>query len=421
MKPLKKLKILILTQFYPPLIGGEERFTRDLSRQLSARGHEVIVVTLLQDGLAQQEIDQGVKVVRIQGFTQLLDFLYSDTGRRAASPYPDPGLLLELRRIVQEEKPDIVHAHNWIVHSFVPLKAWSGAKLVLTLHDFSLVCAKKKLLIGDEVCSGAGLSKCFACSADHYGAAKGIPTALFNWFSCALERHLVDAFVPVSHAVAVGNDLIKHGLPYEVIPNFVPDDVGRVPPVDDEVLRQLPDEPFLLFVGAFGRYKGVDLLLESYQRLSSPPPLVLIGYETSEYPIATKDMPPGVTVLRNWKHAAVMAAWQRCLIGITPSMWIEPCATTPMEAMAVGKPVIATRIGGFTDIVKDGETGLLVTPGDVDGLTNAIARLLANPEERAALGSAGREHVRNFQASTVIPRYEALYTRLLNGDPVVAR
>ena len=51
--------------------------------------------------------------------------------------------------------------------------------------------------------------------------------------------------------------------------------------------RQLPDEPFLLFVGAFGRYKGVDLLIESYKRLESPPPLVLIGYETSEYPVET--------------------------------------------------------------------------------------------------------------------------------------
>ncbi len=411
------MKIMILTQFYPPLIGGEERFTRDLSHRLAARGHQVVVVTLLQDGLPVQEDDDGVTVYRIQGFTQRLDFLYSDTGRRAASPYPDPGLLLELRRLVQQEQPDIVHAHNWIVHSFVPLKSWSGAKLVLTLHDFSLVCATKKLLIGDEVCSGPGLTKCLTCSTDHYGAAKGIPTAAFNWGSCALERRLVDLFVPVSHAVAVGNNLIKDGLPYEVIPNFVPDDVASFPPVEGEYLSQLPGEPFLLFVGAFGRYKGVDLLIQSYQRLESPPPLVLIGYETSEYPVETENMPPGVTVLYNWKHDAVMAAWQRCLIGITPSMWIEPCATTPMEAMAVGKPVIATRIGGLTDIVKDEETGLLVTPGDVQGLADAIQRLLDHPEQRAAFGANGLEHVKNFQASTVIPRYEAAYNRLLSGVP----
>ena len=412
------MKIMILTQFYPPLIGGEERFTRNLSHGLAARGHEVVVVTLCQDGLPPQEDDEGVRVYRIQGWTQRLDFLYSDTGHRAASPYPDPGLALELRRLVQQEKPDIVHAHNWIVHSFVPLKAWSRAKLVLTLHDFSLVCAKKKLLYRDEVCSGPALAKCFACSADHYGAAKGIPTTVFNWLSCAAERSLVDTFVPVSQAVAVGNELIKRGLPYQVIPNFVPDDVANYPAVESEILTQLPDEPFLLFVGAFGRYKGVDLLIESYKRLDSPPPLVLIGYETSEYPVETTHMPPGVTVLRNWKHAAVMAAWSRCLIGITPSMWIEPCATTPMEAMSVGKPVIATRIGGLTDIVKDGETGLLVTPGDVESLTNAIRDLLNQPERRAEMGAKGLEQVKHFQASTVIPQYEVLYTRLLANEKV---
>ena len=107
---------------------------------------------------------------------------------------------------------------------------------MLTLHDFSLVCATKKLLFHNEVCSGAELTKCFACSADHYGAAKGIPTTVFNWFSCAAERHLVDTFVPVSHAVAVGNDLIKRELPYEVIPNFVPDNVADFPEVEPELL-----------------------------------------------------------------------------------------------------------------------------------------------------------------------------------------
>ena len=407
------MKIMILTQFYPPLIGGEERFTHDLGHRLAARGHDVVVITLWQDGLAAQEEDASVRVYRIQGFTQRLDFLYSDTGRRAASPYPDPGLLLELRKLVQQEKPDIVHAHNWIVHSFVPLKSWSGAKLVLTLHDFSLVCATKKLLFHNEVCSGAELAKCFSCSADHYGAVKGIPTTVFNWLSCSAERHLVDTFVPVSNAVAVGNDLVKGKLPYEVIPNFVPDDVADFPEVEPEILAQLPSELFLLFVGAFGRYKGVDLLIESYKRLESPPPLVLIGYETAEYPVETTNMPSGVTVLRNWKHGAVMAAWSRCMIGITPSMWVEPCATTPMEAMSFGKPVIATRIGGLTDIVKDGETGLLVTPGDVDGLAKAIQQLIDDPKRRAEMGAKGLEHVKHFQASTVIPQYELLYTRLL--------
>lgn len=412
------MRIMMLTQFYPPLIGGEERFTRDLSRLLAAKGHDISVMTLWQDGLPEFEESDGVRIHRLQGFTQRFDFLYSDTGRRAATPFPDPGLVLHLRRLIKVERPQIIHAHNWIGHSFVPLKRWSRARWVLTLHDYSLVCATKKLLYQNNVCSGPGWRKCATCSADHYGALKGIPTAAFNAATCALERRLVDMFVPVSHAVAEGNRLVGSQLPWQVIPNFVPDTVGNVPPIDDSYLQQLPDEPFLLFVGAFGRYKGVDVLIEAYKQLSSPPPLVLIGYETSEYPVQTQNMPDGVVVLQNWPHDAVMAAWQRCMIGFAPSVWNEPCATVPMEAMAVGKPVIATRIGGLTDIVADGETGILVEPGSVDELANAMQRLIADPDLRAQMGTKGLERVRLFQASTVVPQYEQLYAQLVqNATP----
>jgi glycosyltransferase involved in cell wall biosynthesis len=184
-----------------------------------------------------------------------------------------------------------------------------------------------------------------------------------------------------------------------VIPSFVPDNVGDVPSVDQTYLDELPAEPFLLFVGAFGHYKGVDVLIDAYRQLlqtTNPPPLVLIGYQTSESPVQTQHMPDGVTVLQDWPHDAVMAAWQRCLIGFAPSVWNEPCATVPMEAMAVGKPVIATRIGGLTDIVADGETSLLVEPGRADELTRAITRLLADAGLREKMGQAGRERVRRF-------------------------
>jgi glycosyltransferase involved in cell wall biosynthesis len=142
---------------------------------------------------------------------------------------------------------------------------------------------------------------------------------------------------------------------------------------------------------------------------------VLIGYETSESPVQTKDIPPNVTILRNWSHPAVMAAWQRCMIGFAPSLWNEPCATVPMEAMAMGKPVIATRIGGLIDIVGDGETGILVEPGNVEQLTGAMQQLINDESLRQEMGDAGKHRVRRFQESTVVPQYEHLYERLVTA------
>lgn len=403
------MNILIATQFYPPLIGGEERFTHNLSRLLAGRGHQVSVVTIHQTGLPEYEVQSGVSIYRVKGFTQQIKWLYSDDSRRAATPFPDPGLVREMGVIVDRVQPDILHAHNWIIHSLLPHK--KGRKLVLTLHDYGFICATKKLLYRDEVCSGPAPVKCLSCSVGHYGLAKGVPTLTANGLMSAWERRAVDKFVPVSQAVADGNRLEAGS--YQVIPNFVPDTVSDVPALEAQYADQLPTEPFLLFVGAFGRYKGVDVLIEAYKRLDNPPPLVLIGYDTSEHPVETQSLPPGVRVLRNWPHPAVMGAWERCMMGYAPSVWNEPCATVPMEAMAVGKPVIATRIGGLTDIVADGETGFLVTPGSAEELASATERLLADPALRQQMGEAGRLRVRRFQESAVIPQYERLYADLL--------
>jgi glycosyltransferase involved in cell wall biosynthesis len=406
------VRILMLTQFYPPYIGGEERHVRNLSAQLAARGHAVAVATLGNHDLPAFEQDQGVRVYRMRGTMQRASWLFSDTSRRHAPPFPDPELGLELRRIIARERPQIVHAHNWLIHSFLPLKPWSGAKLVLALHDHSMLCPKKKLIYGDAHCDGPRLGKCLRCVGAHYGA-KGLPVLLANQLMSAIERGAVDMFVPVSQAVAVDNQLLDRGLPVRVIPNFVPDDVGRLPDEPHPLLAQLPAGPFMLFVGAFGRYKGLDVLLRAYAELTDAPPLVIIGYQTPEYPIRTTKFPPNVLVLRDWPHEAVMQAWQRCLFGLVPSTWSEPCPTVAMEAMATGRPLIGTRMGGLTDLVIDGETGLLVPPDDHSALRQAMVTLLADPELRARMGRAGKHKVAAFQASSVVQRLEQVYRELV--------
>jgi glycosyltransferase involved in cell wall biosynthesis len=407
------VRILMLTQFYPPYIGGEERHVYTLSARLAARGHAVAVATLGNADLPAVAVDQGVRVYRMRGTMQRATWLFSDTSRRHAPPFPDPELSLELRRIIARERPQIVHAHNWLIHSFLPLKPWSGARLVLTLHDHSMLCPKKKLIYSDAHCDGPSLGKCLRCVGAHYGMAKGLPVLLANRLMSAVERRAVDMFVPVSQAVAVDNQLLGQGLPVRVIPNFVPDDVGVLPEEAHPALAQLPDAPFMLFVGAFGRYKGLDVLLQAYAELPDAPPLVIIGYSTPEYPIRTTEFPPNVLVLRNWPHAAVMQAWQRCLFGLVPSTWSDPCPTVAMEAMATGRALIGTRMGGLTDLVGDGETGLLVAPGDHHALRQAMATLLADPALRARMGQAGKRKVAAFQASNVVQQLEQVYHELV--------
>ena len=79
----------------------------------------------------------------------------------------------------------------------------------------------------------------------------------------------------------------------------------------------------------------------------------------------------------------------------------------------MGRPVIASRIGGLSDIVADGETGLLVPPGDDKALSEAIQILLADPDRRSRMGMMARQRIAEFEARTVVPRIEQVYQEII--------
>jgi len=400
----------MLAQFYPPTIGGEERHVQDLSVELVARGHDVAVATLWREGAPKFEVDQGVRVHRIRGSLQRVGALFSEKERQHSPPFPDPEALWALRRIIMRERPDIVHAHNWIVHSFTPLKAWSKAKLVVTLHDCSLVCAQKRFMSRGALCNGPGLLKCLACAAEFYGPAKGAPTMLANSIWGKVERRMVDMFLPVSQAMAEVNQLAKYGVPHRVIPNFMPNNLDVLPGDGSPLLTELPKDNYLLFVGDVARDKGVEVLLQAYAKMEGQVPLVLIGRAVADFPM---DFPPNVRVLQSWPHEAIMQAWSRCTIALIPSICLESFGIVALEAMAMGRPVVASRIGGLADIVVDGETGFLVAPGDWCALRDAVQRLIDDPMLRERIGTMAKQRAAEFQARAVVPRIEHVYQEVL--------
>jgi glycosyltransferase involved in cell wall biosynthesis len=399
----------MLAQFYSPIIGGEERHVQDLSTELAKRGHDVGVVTLHTPGSAEFELDRGVRIYRVKSTMQRSRRLYIQAERSHAPPFPDPEVLLALRRIIAREKPQIIHAHNWILHSFLPLKAWSAVPFVLSVHDYSLACVQKRLMHFGMPCSGPVLAKCLHCASNHYGSLKGNVTTLTHRLSMPAVRAAVDIFLPVSMATAIGNGLVEQKLPFEVIPNFVPDEVDSSSGDTDAYVSQLPDDGYLLFVGDLSLDKGVGVLLRAYAELKNPPPLVLIGRKNQDTP---KELPENVRLMNSWPHAAVMRAWQHSTIALVPSLCAETFGIVAIEAMAMGRPVIASRIGGLTDVVSDGETGFLVPPGDSASLTHAVQRLLDDPSLRARLGLGALNKSKTFRASVVVPRIEAVYRRL---------
>jgi glycosyltransferase involved in cell wall biosynthesis len=399
----RRMRILMLTQSYAPIVGGIEHMVEDISGELAKRGHEVAIATLRQP----QSEPVGSDSVPAYGLdTSIRKFpgLQLDEERTHAPPAPDPWTTRELRQLMQSFRPAVVHAHDWLIHSYLPLDRRSSPALLLSMHDYGLTCATRRFMHrGKSLCSGPGLAKCVQCSCEVYeSVAKGAPTALGTRMSERRVRKHVDVFLPVSTAV---RDLCRLGPDdtHRVINNFV---VGQPAPLGNEPeLAQLPQEPYIMYFGDVSREKGVHNLVAAYRQLEAPPPLVLIGRHVGEIEEA-----PGVLALGRMPHRIVLEALRRSLFTVAPSIWSDPFPVVALEAAAAGKPTIASRIGGLQDSVVDGETGFLVPPGDRQALTAAMRRLLDDPELRERLGAAANaRQAALYTPDTVIPQYEQAY------------
>jgi glycosyltransferase involved in cell wall biosynthesis len=398
------MRILMVAQSFSPIVGGEERIVEDLSAELARRGHEVEVATLRQPLGEPPPREDGVEVDLLESSVHRIPGVPVDTERRYAPPAPDPLSVRDLRRVVRRFRPDVVHAHNWLVHSYLPLDLRSEAAFVLSLHDYSLVCATKRFFYKGGVCSGPAAGKCLAHSVEFYGAAKGTIVAAGVRAAEPWLRRRVDVFLPVSEAVSELSGLDAR-VAHRVVPNFI-GALPAPPPAGDPRLAALPEEPFILYFGDVAEDKGVGNLVAAYGELPQPrPPLVLIGRQLLDGVGAV----PGVVALDPVPHPLAIEALRRSLFSVAPSLLPESFGIVALEAAAAGKPTIAADHGGLRDVVLDGESGFLVEPGDREGLRLALRRLIDDPDLRDRMGEAAAQRAKLFGPEVVVPEFEAAY------------
>jgi glycogen synthase len=416
------MKILLLAQFLPPLLGGEERHVWTLARALAARSHDVTLLGFATDREQPGESHaEGVRIVRVRTATSRLPGLYTDPSRPHALPLPDPLVSRAIRHELTRGRFDVVHAHNWIANSALGPAAHARVPLVMTLHDYSHICVTKRMMEhGKQRCLGPSPLRCLSCATAHYGAGNGAITLAANAWTARRRADRVARFAAVSSAVADAVSLRDNntwlgdaGLNPEVIPNFIPDEI-----VLEEIPPTGPSAP-LLFVGDLSPDKGVQTLLEAYHLLDDPPKLLLAGRPTSATPPLVPvgrsgpenawTIPDGVELAGELAHDEVLGLFRSARAVIVPSVWSDPCPTVVLEAMAAGRPVVAAASGGIVDMVVDGVTGHLVPPGDVSALAQAITSLLRDPDSARAFGAAGRNRAREFTVSAVVEQIERMY------------
>lgn len=354
------MRVLIAHNAYQQR-GGEDVVAEAEAELLRAHGHEVLLYSRHNDELAQMG--------RLEAAAGTL------WSRRTAR---------EVRALIAERRPDVVHVHNSFPLISPALHAAAhdaGVPVVQTLHNFRLLCPQAMLLREGRVCEDCvgrlplpGVRHaCYRGSRAQSGVLAGmlvLHRALGTWQTKVARYIALNAFCR--------DKFVEGGLPAARIvikPNFV--DLPR-PPAQ---ARQ-----GLLYVGRLAPEKGIATLAQAAAKL--PPGSLRIAGTGPE--LQHLQGLPAVTLLGALNGAQVADEMARAAALVMPSLWYENFPRTLVEAFACGLPVLASRLGALASLVEHGRTGWLVEPGDAAAWAQALRGALDDAPRLAAMGEAAR-------------------------------
>ncbi|MDH4100946.1 MAG: glycosyltransferase [Nitrospirota bacterium] len=179
-----------------------------------------------------------------------------------------------------------------------------------------------------------------------------------------------------------------------------------------------PGDRVLTTVGRLNRQKGLPVLLQAFKGVLDTVPearLLVVGEGEELEPLKTMAREMGIEqrVLFPGLRRDIPAILARTEVFVLPSLW-EGMPNAVLEAMATGRPVVATRVGGVSELMVEGETGVIVPPSDAPALQQAILAMLSNPEQARLMGEKGRERaMKHFDIRLTVRKTEELYRRVL--------
>ena len=412
------MRILLVTDYFPPVLGGMSLLVESLANALQARHNEVYVCTV--SGSATPDRRQGLKVERAHHLSSFFPFIFKSQVEKNIPPLPDPLFNREINHIVSRFKPDIIHAHGWVMFSTASYRISNpDVYSVATLHDYGFSCAKRNLVPRSNQENGCMVCpriepayECLSCCSATYGSIKpfGVVPCL-RIFSHLLND--LDCVSAVSNYVAE-RARKKFTANIVTIPNFV--DYRATIGNAQKVSKTVDFPPDVLFVGRLSREKGIYLFLKAFEILRKAIPqtkIAIVGKEDSSCSFQINDK--SVFHRKNLERDEVSSLYCNSKVVVIPSIWAEPQPMVALEAMAFGKPLVVTAVGGLKEMVLDGKTGFVVEPSP-ENLAQALINLLANPSAREEMGSKGRERLlSNYTSEIVVPRIEEMYERSMKN------
>lgn len=414
------LRVLIVTDSFPPVCGGSGWSTFELSRGLVARGHHVEVVkieTTASDAPASTTYE-GVPVTIFRHPAPTTPVIRNVAKNERLWSALDEWLTDRFSRFA----PDIVHAQH--VMSTVPaIRAAhrAGLPVVATVRDYWPVCYWSDLIYDPAAptlcpeCTVTMMTKCVRPRAGSFPVAAWSIIPYMRANLRGKRKTLAEADTVIAVSSTIADDLRRRApelsrTPIVTIPN----------PVDMTSLESarhstpMLDEPYVLYAGKLATNKGVQFLIKALADAHVRWPLVVVGDGPLAGAMRDEAQARGIDVrLQGWRDRAEVLTWMRhAALLAFPSYGPESLSRVLIEAAALGVPIAAMDTGGTRDIIHGGQTGLLST--DPAGFSRDLARLAGDERLRHALGAAARADVTSrFAARSVVERVELVYRGLL--------
>ncbi|MHA2040093.1 MAG: glycosyltransferase [Promethearchaeota archaeon] len=408
------MKILLVSNFYYDR-GGDCTYLFLLKKLLEEKGHKVIVFSMNHPLNFDSEHSKYF-VSYINFPDELKNFSISSMFDVLSRTVFSLEAKLQIEKLIEEEKPDIAHLQN-IYHHITPSVFYSlrknGIPIVWTLHDYNIICPNTSFLSHDIVCERCKKRRYYwpsltKCKKNSFGASTmaAIETSLHRIMNV---NSLVDTFITPS--AFLKNKMIEYG--------FQGDNIEYLNNFNDIELSDVSNDPgdYYLYIGRLSQEKGLRTLLDAALRADSGRLKILgdgpLREELKSY-IASKTKNNTIEFLGHVEHKEVIELLKKCSFVILPSECYENFPYSIIEAFACGKPVIASRLGGIPEIVRNWENGLLFEPGDSDNLSLKIKFLMNHPSQTVKMGKAARSFVeQELNRDTYYDKLNDIYTKLL--------
>jgi glycosyltransferase involved in cell wall biosynthesis len=422
----------LVSEYFPPHApGGAEWSALALARGLAVRGHRVVVITP-NYGAPPREDRDGFTVLRFPFPIKRPPGRAIIPARYHANPafYLYAGLMVA--RAARRERLGLLHVQNkQMLIPGVMAGGLVGRPVVLTIRDGGIVdAAPVCLLHGDRMPPDCGARKLWReCSVEYFerytkGAQGRLGTRLaflYLWLDARLKQRFLrraDAVVGVSQGILDvyrRSGLLDGVARLRAVPT-IPPLQGPPAAAEVEAARRrlgLAGERVVLYVGKFSPGKGTDHLVAAARRLAPSMPDVRFVF-VGEGRLGADGEP--FRVLGPLPNLEALALYPAADVVAVPSVIPDSLSRVVLEAMAAGRPVVATRVGGMPELVRHGETGLLVERGDVDALAGALGAILSDPALGARLGAAGRRRLESLAGDGgSLDRMLDVYAELVPG------